>query len=123
MTLRFDTCRTMEIKPMKTYSITSPGQGIKACEMIDAPAPKPGIGEVVVAVNATSLNYRDILIAKGLYPIPSVHNAVPLSDGAGEIVEVDAGVTKWKVGDRVCGSFFQNWKNGTIPEDAQRYSL
>lgn len=108
---------------MKSYSLTNPGQGIKAWELVDAPAPKPQAGEVIVAVKATSLNFRDILIAKGLYPIPSIHHAIPLSDGAGEIVEIGAGVTKWKVGDRVCGSFFQSWKSGPIPEDAQKYAL
>jgi NADPH:quinone reductase-like Zn-dependent oxidoreductase len=37
---------------------------------------------------------------------------VPCSDGAGEVLEVGPGVTKWKVGDRAAGLFFQSWMSG-----------
>ncbi|MGC3991658.1 MAG: NAD(P)-dependent alcohol dehydrogenase [Chthoniobacteraceae bacterium] len=108
---------------MKAYIIKNPGQGVTAWEQTTLPDPKPNSGEVVIAVKAVSLNFRDVLIAKGLYPIPPLQNAIAVSDGAGEVVEVGSGVTKWKVGDRVCGSFFQSWKTGPIPEDAQAYAL
>src|SRR6185503_5876499 len=40
------------------------------------------------------------------------HDQVPLSDGAGEVVEVGSGVTKFKPGDRVQSTFFLKWSNG-----------
>jgi NADPH:quinone reductase-like Zn-dependent oxidoreductase len=49
--------------------------------------------------------------------------AVPLSDGAGEIVEIGANVTKWKVGDRVMPTFAQNWIDGETSEEKRRTSL
>lgn len=108
---------------MKAYIIKNPGQGIRAWEQAGLPDPKAGPGEVAIAVKAASLNYRDLLIAKGLYPLEPFENVIPLSDGAGEVVEVGEGVRKWKIGDRVCGSFFQSWIDGAIPEDAQKYAL
>ena len=108
---------------MKAYIIKNPRHGIKAWEQATMPEPKPGRGEVLIAVKAASLNYRDLMIAKGLYPLPMLENAIPLSDGAGEITAVGEGVTRWKTGDRVCGSFFQTWTDGPIPQDAQMHTL
>jgi len=108
---------------MKAYIIKNPRQGIKAWEQATLPDPKPGQGEVLIAVKAASLNYRDLMIAKGLYPLPILENVIPLSDGAGQIIAVGEGVTRWKTGDRVCGSFFQTWTEGSIPQDAQMHTL
>lgn len=69
-----------------------------------------GPREVRVAIRATSLNYRDILIKHGQGA--SLTEPVPLSDGAGEVTEVGAEVTEWKIGDRVMTSFFQTWMDG-----------
>src|SRR5208282_6604481 len=91
---------------MKAYIIKNPGQGIKAWEQVTLADLEPGRSEVLIAVKAASLNYRDLMIAKGFYPRPLLENAIPLSDGAGEIIAVGEGVTRWKTGDRVCGSFF-----------------
>ncbi len=73
---------------------------------------EPGAGEVAVAVRATSLNYRDLLVATGKYdprmPLPRVL----LSDGAGVVTELGPGVTRWKIGERVAGIFMQSWLGG-----------
>jgi NADPH:quinone reductase-like Zn-dependent oxidoreductase len=37
---------------------------------------------------------------------------VPLSDGAGEVIQVGGGVTRFRVGDRVAGTFFTRWIDG-----------
>ena len=50
-------------------------------------------------------------------------NLILLSDGAGEIVELGAGVTEWKVGDRVVGCFFPHWQDGAANELALRGAL
>jgi NADPH:quinone reductase-like Zn-dependent oxidoreductase len=69
--------------------------------------------EVRVAVRAVSLNYRDLLIARGEYPTPAERPIVPCSDGSGTVLEVGSDAEKlFKVGDAVVGSFFPNWQDG-----------
>jgi len=72
----------------------------------------PGPGQVLVAIRAVSLNYRDLAVVTGRYPRGSAQSVVIASDGAGEVVALGEGVEAWKVGDRVAGSFFQSWVNG-----------
>src|SRR5262249_13116573 len=66
----------------------------------------------LVRVKAVSLNYRDLLMAKGLYNPKQPLPLVPCSDAAGEVVKVGAGVTRVATGDRVASSFFQRWTSG-----------
>jgi NADPH:quinone reductase-like Zn-dependent oxidoreductase len=66
-----------------------------------------------VRVRATSLNYRDQLVATGTYfGGPAGRDLIPLSDGAGEVAGIGGGVTRFKVGDRVAGTFFQRTPEG-----------
>jgi NADPH:quinone reductase-like Zn-dependent oxidoreductase len=97
---------------MKAYVVSHAGEHIELWQQRELRDPEVGPGEVVIKVKATSLNYRDLMIANSRYGAPSVTELVPLSDGAGEIVAVGAGVTKWAEGDRVAGSFFTHWKSG-----------
>ena len=76
--------------------------------------PSPGVGEALVRVRASSLNFRDTMILNGSYPAPVPAGRVPLSDGAGEVVEVGAGVKRFKVGDRVINAFFPNFFGGSF---------
>ena len=71
--------------------------------------PSPCIGEVVIKVHAASLNFRDFMIAKGLYNPNIELPLVPLSDGAGEVVAVGNDVTEFSIGDRVTSVFWQDW--------------
>jgi NADPH:quinone reductase-like Zn-dependent oxidoreductase len=73
---------------------------------------EPGPGEVLVTMRAASLNYRDFLVATGKYN-PKLQRPLTLaSDGAGEVMATGSGVTRFKAGDRVMSSFFQNWVGG-----------
>lgn len=76
--------------------------------------PKPQRGEVAVRVHAVSLNYRDIAMVKGRYPRAHRKGLIPTSDGAGEIMAVGEGVTAFKVGDRVIGTFHPRWFAGPL---------
>ena len=73
-----------------------------------------GAGEVRVEMRAWSLNYRDLLVAKGTYGGKYQPGLVPLSDGAGEVAEVGVGVTRFRVGDRVTNCFFRDWIEGPL---------
>lgn len=97
--------------------------GLENLKPVELPKSAPGAGEVLIRVHATSLNFRDLMIVRGLYD-PKLHTPrIPLSDGAGEVVEVGAGVTRIRVGDRVIGLFFQNWQEGSPSAEKSRGAL
>jgi NADPH:quinone reductase-like Zn-dependent oxidoreductase len=81
-------------------------------ELRDVAMPRPGPGQVLVRIHAASLNYRDLLMVKGGYGSVARPPFVPLSDGAGKVVETGPGVTRVREGDRVTMSFFQKWLAG-----------
>ena len=98
---------------MRQWVIRAGASSLDDMAMHDVPAPHAGPGEVLVQVRACSLNFRDQIIPLGLYMGGTVAvDTVPLSDGAGEVVAVGVGVTSVKPGDRVAGTFFQNWIDG-----------
>jgi len=97
---------------MKAYVLSEPGKGVEALKLETRPDPAPGRGQVAIAVRAASLNYRDLMQAKGMYPGLPQRPFIPLSDGSGEVVAVGEGVSEFKPGDRVAGNFFQNWISG-----------
>ena len=86
----------------------------------EAATPRPGRGQVLVRMRAASLNFRDLAVATGKYMMSRLPpDLVPLSDGAGEVVELGEDVTRVAVGDRVCGVFMQSWTGGEMePADA-----
>ena len=93
---------------MKAWQLAKGATSLNDMTLIDAPQPEAGPGEVLIRVRACSINYRDHLIPLGQYMGGSVDRDItPLSDGAGEVVAVGAGVTRFAVGDRVAGTFFQ----------------
>ena len=102
---------------MRAYQLPKGGAGIEALVKIERPDPKPAYRQVLLKVIACSLNFRDLGIVRGTYRMPVRDNIVPLSDGAGEVVEVGGGVTRVKVGDKVAGCFFQRWSGGEAPPD------
>lgn len=103
---------------MKAYRVISDAGLPDALEATELPDPAPGPGEVVVAVKAASLNYRDLIITKGGYPRNDTRPVVPLSDAAGVVADVGAGVTKWKPGDRVTPNFMRDFLAGEPNEAA-----
>jgi NADPH:quinone reductase-like Zn-dependent oxidoreductase len=102
---------------MKVWEIQEQ-YGIDGMRIADRAEPKPGPGQIVVAMKAASLNYRDLITVMGMagqFPLP----LVPFSDGAGEVTAVGAGVTRVKTGDRVCPLFFQSWFSGPVTAEAR----
>ncbi|WP_374529958.1 NAD(P)-dependent alcohol dehydrogenase [Novosphingobium sp.] len=98
---------------MRQWIVRKGSISLDGLELRDVSEPEVGPGDVKVRVRACSLNFRDQIIPLGAYMGGAVdRDTVPLSDGAGEVVAVGAGVTSVKVGDRVAGIFFQDWMDG-----------
>ncbi len=96
------------------------GFGVENLAVVERPDPTPGAGQVRVRVKAASLNYRDLLLAKGQYNPKLALPRVLGSDCAGVIDALGAGVTNWLVGDRVVNTFMPNWYSGPIFDAATR---
>lgn len=108
---------------MKAWIIKAGSTSFDGLSQVELPKPSAGAGEILVAMKAASLNFRDLLVPLGRYfggPVP--RDLIPLSDGAGEVVAVGTGVTRFKVGDRVCGTFFRNYVDGP-PAAVERPAL
>ncbi|MGH6742408.1 MAG: zinc-dependent alcohol dehydrogenase family protein, partial [Bradyrhizobium sp.] len=108
---------------MRAWQLSKGGAGIDALTKVERPQPKPSHRQVLVRVAFCSLNFRDLGIVRGTYRQPVRDNLIPLSDGAGEVVEVGSGVTRVKAGDKVAGNFFQRWPGGEPPLDVQQSAL
>lgn len=89
----------------------------------DRQLPELGSHDVLLKMKAVSLNFRDFLIAKGLYSRNLKLPLVPLSDGAGEVIEVGSSVTRFKRGDRVTPIFMQKWIAGQLDANAGKSAL
>lgn len=107
---------------MRAYEIVSDG-GVDALALNERQSPQPGQGEVLVAVRASAINYRDLSTIEDPVPRGIVYPLVPNSDGAGEVIGVGDGVTRFKVGDRVAGCFFQDWSDGSISAAAMASAM
>lgn len=94
---------------MKQIQLSKPG-GLENLKLTDTENPSLKDNEVLLKVHASSLNYHDLMVALGL--IPTEDKRVPLSDAAGEILEVGKDVSKWAVGDQVMSMCFPNWVSG-----------
>jgi NADPH:quinone reductase-like Zn-dependent oxidoreductase len=95
---------------MKAVLIRSPG-GLDHLEVADVSDPgNPGRGEIRVRVHASSLNFHDYAVVKGL--IPTADRRIPMADGAGVVEAVGEGVTEFSAGDNVVSCFFPQWQAG-----------
>jgi NADPH:quinone reductase-like Zn-dependent oxidoreductase len=88
--------------------------GLDHLEQVELPAPHPGPNEVLVRMEAASLNFRDHMLVNGdLYrgvPLP----IVPVSDGAGTVQEVGKAVTRFRPGDLVTTFYKSRWIAGAM---------
>jgi NADPH:quinone reductase len=89
---------------MRAIEITAPG-GPEVLQETTRPVPVPGPGQVVVRLAYAGVNRPDALQRAGLYAPPPGASDLPGLEGAGTIAAVGAGVTRWKVGARVCALF------------------
>jgi NADPH:quinone reductase-like Zn-dependent oxidoreductase len=106
---------------MRAYELRA--FGIDNLTLTERPDPRPGPGQVLLQMRAWSLNYRDLLVARGQYNPRMRLPIVPLSDGVGEVIAAGPGVTRVKVGERVAGCFVQGWVEGPPTEAKAKTSL
>ena len=106
---------------MKAYQIKQ--FGINDLAMGEIEKPVPASNEVLLRMRSASLNYRDLMMIEGTYNPKLRLPLVPFSDGAGEVAEVGDGVTRWKVGDRVCPTFMQGWIDGELDHAKSKTTL
>ena len=94
---------------MKVAALKKPG-GLENIVIEERPDPAPGPGEVLMRCRASSLNFHDFAVVSGM--IPCDDGRIPMSDGAGEVAAVGAGVTRFMPGDLAVSTFFPNWASG-----------
>ncbi|MDT0633437.1 NAD(P)-dependent alcohol dehydrogenase [Spectribacter hydrogenoxidans] len=94
---------------MKAVRLSNPAS-LDNLAVVDIDKPSPQAGQILVKARASSLNFHDYLVVTGGLPVDD--GRIPMSDVAGEVVEVGAGVREFTVGDTVIGTFFPTWLSG-----------
>ena len=107
---------------MRLYRLPKAGD-IDDLTLTEAAEPTVGPGQARVRLRAASLNFRDLMIVRDQYGRGVRPGLVPVSDGAGDVVEVGPGVARVAVGDRVAGTFHQRWLAGPVADDAMGSAL
>lgn len=102
-------------KTMRQWVVKETKDGFDGLEFQEsAEVPQPGDYEVLVKIQAVSLNFRDLIIPQGKYPFPMSLPVVPCSDGVGKVVKVGAKVSEFSEGDSVATLFNQKHLSGPI---------
>jgi NADPH:quinone reductase-like Zn-dependent oxidoreductase len=101
---------------MKTYQITG-GYSVASLSQRQTNLPKLLPDQLLIQIRALSLNYRDLLVIKGVADWRPSIGRIPVSDGVGIIVDRGSKVTSVNVNERVAGLFFPNWIDGSITEE------
>jgi NADPH:quinone reductase-like Zn-dependent oxidoreductase len=97
--------------------------GVDAVQLVERPDPAPGPGQVVLKMNAFSINYRDLLVVNGVGRWKPSLPRIPLSDGVGIVTATGDGVARVKVGDRVAPIFYPKWLDGRVAAEKMGQSL
>ena len=97
---------------MKTFFTHNTG-GIDSLVIEDTPAHGPlCAGQIRVATKAASINYRDLMVISGQLGPAGPQGLIPISDAAGEVLEVAPDVTRFKAGDRIILTHNPEWIGG-----------
>ncbi|QPF75179.1 NAD(P)-dependent alcohol dehydrogenase [Roseateles sp. DAIF2] len=96
---------------MKVIELNGPS--LEALRRAERPEPTAARGQVLLRLRAAALNYLDVAVATGAFPVPQFP-LIPVADGAGEVVALGEGVEDLAIGDRVVPHFMPNWQGGAI---------
>ncbi|MEZ5573963.1 MAG: NAD(P)-dependent alcohol dehydrogenase [Halioglobus sp.] len=94
---------------MQAIKVKNPG-GLDNLQVVEIAPTEPQFGEIRIRNYASSLNFHDYVVAIGLLPVDD--GRIPMSDGAGIVEAVGAGVTGFQPGDKVMSCFFPRWADG-----------
>lgn len=98
----------------KNWVVTSTKKDFDGLELQEAEIPKLSDNEILVEIDAVSLNYRDLIIPKGLYPLPASFPRIPGSDACGTVISTGSKVTRFSTGQKVCTLFNQGHIAGSL---------
>ena len=101
------------LRHMKSYHADS-GAGLAGLTLKEHDVPPVGPREILIRVRANSLNFRELSVLRGTYPLPVKPDVIMGADGAGEVIECGTGVTRVRTGDRVAVAMFPRWIDGPI---------
>ncbi len=101
---------------MQAYTVAT-GTHIEGLKAAEAQLRAVGDHDVRLGVRAVSLNFRDLMVVHGWYPLATDQPIVPCSDACAEVLEVGSRVTRARVGDRVMTSFFPGWVDGAATRE------
>ena len=107
---------------MKAWQIEG-GFGLDNLRLVERQRPAAGPGELLLRVEAVSLNARDWQMIAGIYNPRQELPLVPCSDGVGRVEEIGAGVEGFAVGDRVCTMLSPQWTSGEPRRELIRGTL
>ncbi|RAL08749.1 zinc-dependent alcohol dehydrogenase family protein [Aspergillus homomorphus CBS 101889] len=113
----------MPAETNKQWVIRSFDNTFDCLETHEAPLPPVGENEVLVKIQAVSLNFRDASIPMNMYPFPSKSDLIPCSDGAGVVVQTGPKVKHFRSGDQVASLFLADHLFGDLNADAQKTGL
>ncbi|AJJ61455.1 NAD(P)H-quinone oxidoreductase [Yersinia aldovae] len=77
--------------------------GPEVLNAVTRPTPMPAAGEILVKVSAAGVNRPDVMQRRGHYAPPPGASDIPGLEVAGEVVAMAADVSRFKIGDKVCG--------------------
>jgi NADPH:quinone reductase-like Zn-dependent oxidoreductase len=106
---------------MRSWELRSFGR--EGLVLADRPIPQVGPLDVLVKVNAVSLNYRDRLVVEGLYNPDVKFPLTQVADTAGEVVKIGDRVSRFRVGDRVLSQYATTWIDGAPKGDETVHTL
>ena len=101
---------------MRSLILRAPG-GLENLAFVERDMPRPKAGELLVRIQASSLNFHDYVVAMGIKPAED--GRILMSDAGGEVVAVGDGVAGFAIGDRVVSVFYREWQAGDIATDIQ----
>ncbi|MQL69863.1 hypothetical protein Taro_002165 [Colocasia esculenta] len=107
----------MAAKLMRAVQYDRYGGGAAALQHVEVPVPSPKKDELLLKVEAASLNPADWKIQEGIMRplVPWKFPCIPGTCVAGEVAEVGSGVTTFKAGDKVI-AMLKFWNGGALAQ-------
>ncbi|KAI0483415.1 putative alcohol dehydrogenase [Xylaria cf. heliscus] len=106
--MNLHTCVMTESIPKTTSQWNVVGtDGLASLKRSEQSVPELGDNQVLVKLQAASLNFRDLVVSRGQYPYGFKDNVIPGSDGAGTVLAVGKHVTRFAPGDKVITMLLQ----------------